>query len=127
MSETILCDVKSLYNYLSKQEPNNPSEIVTIAPPFEIRKTIQFHSEDRTVHYYDIVNTLTNELLICDGELQEFTLLDDSTYQWIPDPATLSAHSLVLTADQFEQFGIPLKLVKEDEDYSTYTAAIDSK
>ena len=109
MSETILCDVESLYDYFSKQESDNPSEIVTITPPFEIRKTTQFHPEDGTVHYYDIVNALTNEVLICDGELQEFTLLDDGTYQWIPDPATLSAHSLVLTTDQFEQFGISLK------------------
>lgn len=108
MSETILCDVESLYTYLSKQKPNDLSDIVTLTPPFEIRKTTNFHPEDGTVHYYDIVDALTNEVLICDGELQEFTILKDGTYQWIPDPATLSTHSLVLTADQFEQFGIPL-------------------
>ena len=127
MSETILCDVESLYDYFVNQEPDHQSEIVTITPPFEIRKTSHFHSEDGTIHYYDIVDALTNEVLICDGELQKFNLLKDGRYQWIPDPATLSAHSLVLTADQFEQFGIPLKLIKEDEDYSTYTVVIDSK
>ena len=73
------------------------------------------------------MNALTNEILICDGELQEFDLLNDGAYQWIPDPSTFSAHALVLTADQFEQFGIPLKLVKEDENYSTYTIAADPK
>ena len=127
MSETILCDVESLYTYLSKQQSTNLSETVILTPPFEIRKTTQFHPEDGTVHHYDIVNALTNELLICDGELQEFTLLNNGTYQWIPDSATFSAHSLVLTADQFEQFGIPLKPMKETKDYSTYTVAIDSK
>lgn len=127
MSETILCDVESLYDYFVNQRSNHQSEIVTITPPFEIRKATNFHPEYGTIHHYDVVNALTNEVLICDGELQEFTLLKNGCYQWIPDSATLSAHSLVLTADQFKQFGIPLKLVKEDEDYSTYTVTINSK
>lgn len=127
MSETILCDVEFLYDYFVNQGFDHQSEIITITPPFEIRKTTEFHPEDGTVHYYDIVNALTNEVLICDGEVQEFDLLEDGTYQWIPDPAMLSAHSLVLTKEQFEHFGIKLKLVKEDEDYGTYTVAIDSK
>lgn len=81
MSKTILCDVESLYKYLSKQVPDDSSNVIAITPPFEIRKTVEFHSECGNVYYYDIINRLTNELLICDGEVQEFKLLDDGCHQ----------------------------------------------